>query len=88
MIKETLSISTEVGLHIRPASVIAKAASKFESAIFVEFKSKKVDAKSTLGLMTLGIKRNEEFIIEADGLDEKNAIEKLKEIIISQFQTP
>lgn len=85
MTKETLSISTEVGLHIRPASVIAKAASKYESEVFIEFKSKRVSAKSTLGIMTLGIKRNEEFSIEANGLDEKEAIAQLKEIIFSQF---
>lgn len=74
------------GLHARPAGVLAKAASGFKSKIEVHFNQKKVNAKSSLSLMTLGLDHNSEFVIMAEGDDSEDAIKYLSEIVDKEFK--
>ena len=83
-IKKTLL--NKEGLHARPAGVLAKTAAGFKSKIELHFNQKKVNAKSSLSLMTLGLTHNSEFIIVADGDDSEFAIQALSDLIDKEFK--
>ncbi|OYZ24714.1 MAG: hypothetical protein B7Y39_00620 [Bdellovibrio sp. 28-41-41] len=74
------------GLHARPAGALAKTAAGFKSKIELLFNQKKVNAKSSLSLMTLGLGHNAEFTIFADGEDSEQAIKTLSELIDKEFK--
>ncbi len=83
-IKKTLL--NKEGLHARPAGALAKTASEFKSKIELHFNQKKVNAKSSMMLMTLGLAHNSEFTITADGEDSEIAIKKLSELVDKEFK--
>lgn len=85
MIKEKITLQNETGLHARPAGELAKLASAFKSNINLNVDGKTVNAKSILGIMSLGIKANTEIEIECDGGDEKEAMEKILEAFNNKF---
>lgn len=74
------------GLHARPAGVLAKAAAGFKSKIELQFNQKKVNAKSSLSLMTLGLAHNSEFTILADGEDSEQALKQISELVDKEFK--
>ena len=86
MISSPIRINDEIGFHARTAALFAKKASTFSANIFVEFNGKKVNAKSTLSLMTLGVKSKDEIILTAEGIDEKEAHKALITIIETNFK--
>ena len=69
-------VNNQVGLHARPATFFIQKANEFKSSIWVEKDERRVNAKSLLGVLSLGI---------ADGPDEKEAVEALIELISSNF---
>lgn len=77
MKREKIILKNETGLHARPASELAKIASKYESNINLNIGDKKVNAKSILNIMAAGIKASTEIIIECDGKDEEEAMQEL-----------
>lgn len=81
----TITIDHPTGLHARPAALFVQVASKFQSRIWVEKGSKKVNAKSIMGVMSLSVRKGDEVIITADGKDEKNAMEAIKRMVESNF---
>ncbi|WP_088006909.1 phosphocarrier protein HPr [Indiicoccus explosivorum] len=84
MVEKQYTVAGEEGLHARPASTLVKTASGFSSDIFLQYKEKKVNLKSILGVMSLGIKSGETVTISADGADEQQAMDKLDEIVKSE----
>jgi len=80
---QTFTITEEAGIHARPASVLVSNASKFTSEINLEYKEKKANLKSIMGVMALGIKKGETVKITAEGADEDQAIEKLTDLLKS-----
>lgn len=74
------------GLHARPAGALAKTASEFKSKIELQFNQKKVNAKSSMSLMTLGLGYNSEFSIIADGDDSELAVKILSDLIDKEFK--
>ncbi len=84
-IKE-ISIQNQVGLHARPATFFIKKANEFESAIWVEKDNRKVNAKSLLGVLSLGIIGGNPITIIADGVDERQALDALVELIENGFK--
>ncbi len=74
------------GLHARPAGTLAKAAAGFKSKIELQFNQKKVNAKSSLSLMTLGLAHNSEFTILADGEDSEQALKALADLVDKEFK--
>ena len=86
MISLAINIKDEIGFHARTASLFAKRASKFESEIFIEFNRKRVNAKSTLSIMTLGVKSNDEIVLITNGNDEKEAHYALISYIENNFK--
>ena len=71
--------------HARPASVFVQTATKFKSKIQIEAKGKKVDAKSILMLMSMGLVKGTELTIVAEGEDEAAAVKELADLVNSKF---
>ena len=78
-------VNNQVGLHARPATFFIQKANEFKSSIWVEQDERKVNAKSLLGILSLGIAKGTSILLIADGADEKEAIDALVEIISSNF---
>jgi phosphocarrier protein len=85
MIKEKITLLDKIGFHARTASLFAKKASSFNAEVSVEFMGKKVNGKSTLSLMTLGVKTQNDIFVIASGVDEVAALKSLIELIKSNF---
>ena len=85
MIRTSIKIEDKIGFHARTASIFAKKASEFKSEIFVKFKEKKVNAKSTLSLMTLGVKSLDDIELTVEGTDEVHANQALVDLVKSNF---
>ncbi|MFQ9298001.1 MAG: HPr family phosphocarrier protein [Clostridia bacterium] len=85
MIKDTIIIENETGLHARPATEISKEAMKYKSDIKFVVNGKTLNAKSPLMIMAAGIKSKSEMEIICDGEDEKEALKGLMTVIKSQI---
>lgn len=83
-IKEAV-VNNQVGLHARPATFFIQKANEFKSSIWVEKDERRVNAKSLLGVLSLGIIKGTSINLIADGGDEKEAVEALIELISSNF---
>ena len=81
MVEKQFTITDEAGMHARPASALVGAVSKFKSDITIEHKGKKVNLKSILGVMSLGVPSGSVVTIAADGEDENEAIEKAADVM-------
>ena len=85
MIEKTTTIKNKTGIHARPASVFVQTASKFKSKVQIAAKGKKVDAKSILMIMSMGLSNGTEITISADGADEADAVKTLVDLVDSKF---
>ncbi|MBU9725987.1 MULTISPECIES: HPr family phosphocarrier protein [Diplocloster] len=83
MIKKPITIQLSSGLEARPVAMLVQVASQFESSIYVEIAEKKVNAKSIMGMMTLGLSAGEEVVVSADGGDEEDAIGEIEKYLSS-----
>lgn len=81
MITKNMKIQIKNGLEARPVAVFVQVASQFESSIYVEVGTKKVNAKSIMGMMTLGLDAGEEVVVSADGADEEAAIAEIEKYL-------
>lgn len=81
MVRKTMTVQLTAGLEARPIAMLVQVASQYDSKIYVETGSKRVNAKSIMGMMTLGLDTGEEIIISTDGEDEKEAMEKMEEYL-------
>ena len=82
--KETM-VNNQVGLHARPATFFIQKANEFKSSIWVEKEDRRVNAKSLLGVLSLGIVKGTVINLIANGPDEEAAISALVELINSEF---
>ena len=85
MISKEVVINNQVGLHARPAAFFIQKANEFKSSIWIEKDDRRVNAKSLLGVLSLGIVKGTAVNIVADGVDESAAIATLSELIDSNF---
>lgn len=83
-VREVL-VKNQVGLHARPATFFIQKANEFKSSIWIEKEERRVNAKSLLGILSLGIVGGTNVKIIADGADEKNAVDALIELVDSGF---
>ena len=83
-IKEAV-VNNQVGLHARPATFFIQKANEFKSSIWVEKDERRVNAKSLLGVLSLGIVKGTAINLIADGADEKEAVDALAELIATNF---
>lgn len=86
MISREVKITNSIGLHARPATFFIQRANSFKSNIWVEKDDRKVNAKSLLGVLSLGIAKGMSILISADGIDEEAAVSSLCELIDSGFE--
>lgn len=85
MITRSITVQNSVGLHARPATYFIQEANKYKSSISVKKDQRKVNAKSLLGVLSLGVVQGMTVEIEADGVDEIEAVEGLVSLIESGF---
>ena len=81
----TVIVNHEVGLHARPASMFVQTAAKFSSDIDVTHGETTVNAKSILGVLTLGAHKDAEIIIKAEGEDAEDALRALEQLVLDNF---
>lgn len=80
MIKKEFTVVTDTGIHARPATLLVQEASKYSSEVQLEFDGKQVNAKSIMGVMSLGIAQNATFTIVTDGNDEEDAMKGMEDL--------
>ena len=85
MFVKDVVVQNQVGLHARPATFFIQKANEFKSSIWVEKEERRVNAKSLLGVLSLGIVGGTFIKIIADGADEEAAVATLSELIDSDF---
>ena len=81
MYTQNVTINNEVGLHARPATFFIQKANEFKSGIWVEKEERRVNAKSLLGVLSLGIMKGTTVTLIAAGSEEKEAVDALAELI-------
>ena len=81
MISCDVTITNSVGLHARPATFFIQKANTYKSSIWVEKGNRRVNAKSLLGVLSLGIAQDMTVTLVADGEDEKKALDGLEDLI-------
>ena len=77
MITKKIQIQLQNGLEARPVAVLGQVASQYNSSIYVECDDRKVNAKSIMGMMTLGLTAGEEVVVSANGDDEQTAMDDI-----------
>ena len=85
MVAKEITVKNEVGLHARPATYFIQKANEFKSGIWVEKEERRVNAKSLLGVLSLGIVKGTVITVIADGADEQEAVEALATLIDNNF---
>lgn len=85
MITKDITVQNQVGLHARPATFFIQRANEFKSSIWVEKEERRANAKSLLGVLSLGITGGTDIRIIADGQDEVEAVDALEKLVISGF---
>ena len=81
MIKKPITIQIADGLEARPVAVLVQVASQYQSQIYVEVGEKKVNAKSIMGMMTLGLTAGESVVVSAEGSDEQDAVANIEKYL-------
>ena len=85
MISRDVTIKNSVGLHARPATFFIQKANSYKSSIWVEKEDRRVNAKSLLGVLSLGIVKGMTITLIADGADEKEAVAALVDLVNDNF---
>lgn len=81
MISKDIIVNIPTGLEARPIALLVQVASQYDSDIYLVVDDKKINAKSIMGMMTLGILSGETVTIIADGSDENLAIENIEKYL-------
>ena len=81
MTSREIKIELPTGLEARPAAMLVQVASQYESSIYVEKEQKSVNAKSIMGMMTLGLATGECVKVTADGRDEEQALAEIEKYL-------
>ncbi len=84
MSEKQFHVTAETGIHARPATLLVQTASKFNSEINLEYKGKKVNLKSIMGVMSLGIGQGADIKITAEGNDAESALKSLEETLTKE----
>ena len=85
MVYKDITVQNQIGLHARPATFFIQKANEFRSSISVENEERRANAKSLLGVLSLGITGGTTIRIIADGQDEPEAVEALSNLVSSGF---
>ena len=85
MVVKNIIVQNQIGLHARPATFFIQKANEFKSTIWISREERKVNAKSLLGVLSLGITKDTQVEISAEGIDEESAVNALIDLINSNF---
>ena len=85
MVKREMAITNNIGLHARPATFFIQKANSFRSSIWIEKDERRVNAKSLLGVLSMGIAKGMTVTLVADGADEETALNELIALIQTGF---
>ena len=85
MYTQEITVQNEVGLHARPATYFIQKANEFKSGIWVEKEERRVNAKSLLGVLSMGIMTGTAVTLIAEGPDEVQAVDALSEMLIKDI---
>ncbi|MDD2268647.1 MAG: HPr family phosphocarrier protein [Eubacteriales bacterium] len=85
MITKTITIQNTVGLHARPATFFIQKANSYKSSIWIENSDRRANAKSLLGVLSLGISKGDTITLLADGEDEQDAVDGLVNLVLTGF---
>lgn len=83
MIEKVMQIQLQTGLEARPVAVLVQVASKYNSTVYIQSGEKKVNAKSIMGMMSLGLDNGEKVTVIAEGQDEKQAVDGIEDYLIN-----
>lgn len=83
MKKKIITVELPDGLEARPAAMLVQVASQYDSRIYLESGSKRVNVKSIMGMMTLGLIAGQSITVEADGADEDQAVSEIEKYLIN-----
>lgn len=86
MTSKSIQIKLENGLEARPVALLVQEASKYESIIYIQSGDKKVNAKSIMGMMSLGLDNGENLMVTAEGADEESAVDNIEKFLSGQAQ--
>lgn len=81
MLEKSMKIQLKNGLEARPVAVLVQVASQHESSVYIESEGKKVNAKSIMGMMSLGLNSGAEITVVADGKDEEEALTSIEKFL-------
>ena len=81
MTSKEIRIGLSSGLEARPAAMLVQVASQYESSIYVESEEKRVNAKSIMGMMTLGLNPGQQLEVSADGDDAEKALDTMEQYL-------
>ena len=85
MVSCEVTVQNKVGLHSRPATCFIQKANEFKSSIWIEKSERRVNAKSLLGILSLGVLQGMSITIIADGADEQEAIKAMAHLVTTDF---
>ena len=86
MLSRDVTIVNEVGLHARPATFFIQKANTFKSSIWIEKEDRRVNAKSLLGVLSMGIVKGTVVTLIADGEDEADALNGLEKLVLEELR--
>ncbi len=81
MVRRTVTVELASGLEARPVAMLVQVASQYDSNIYVEIESKRVNAKSIMGMMTIGLEAGEHITVTAEGTDEEQAVTEIEKYL-------
>ena len=84
MVKKAITIGLASGLEARPVAMLVQIASQYDSLIYVESENARVNAKSIMGMMTLGLDAGEEITLSANGEDEEASMSSIEQYLSNQ----
>ena len=84
MIRKEVTVKLKQGINARPAAMLVQAASQFDSEIFIETDNRRMNAKSIMGMMALGLDSGEVVTVITAGSDEDEAFEKIENYLTSR----
>lgn len=81
MLEKSFKVTSSTGIHAKPATMLVQTASKYDSDLQLEFEHKRVNLKSIMGVMSLGISNGAEITIKANGQDGEQALKEIEEVM-------
>lgn len=86
MTQKQVKIRNRAGIHARPAALIVQTANQYESQVYLEKDGIKINAKSIMGIITLGAPYNTDIVISAEGSDETGVVEAIAHLFETRFE--